>query len=88
MSPTQPSWRAARAKALRGEGDSLEMALGPDGAATYTLEHRDADTFVYAHAVELPDFLETATFELVDGQAQSLTLSAMDGAGLGTLDRT
>ena len=71
-----------------GEGDSLEMALGPDGAATYTVEHRDADTFVYAHAVELPDFLETATFELVDGQAQSLTLSAMDGAGLGTLDRT
>lgn len=65
---------------------TLEMAIGPSGI-TYTLEHWDADTFVYAHSPELPDFVETATFALVDDQAVSLTLSAMDGAGLGTLDR-
>lgn len=65
---------------------TLAMVIGPAGI-TYTLDHWDADVFVYAHSPELPDFPETATFELVDGQAESLTLSAMDGAGLGTLDR-
>ncbi|MGA9277882.1 serine hydrolase [Ilumatobacter sp.] len=65
---------------------TLEMGIGPIGI-TYTLEHHDADTFVYAHSPELPDFVETATFEIVDGRAASLTLSAMDGAGLGTLER-
>jgi CubicO group peptidase (beta-lactamase class C family) len=70
-----------------GEGDTLEMAIGAPGN-TYTLDHWDGDTFVYNHDRELPDFLETAIFELVDGQAVSLTLSAMNGARLGTLDRT
>jgi CubicO group peptidase (beta-lactamase class C family) len=65
---------------------SLEMTIGPSNIA-YTLEHWDADTFIYAHSPELPDFLETATFELVDDRAVSLTLSAMNGAGLGTLER-
>jgi hypothetical protein len=62
------------------------MTIGPSNIA-YTLEHWDADTFIYAHSPELPDFLETATFELVDDRAVSLTLSAMNGAGLGTLER-
>ena len=68
-----------------GDG-TLQMAIGPAGI-TYSLEHWEGDTFVYAHAPELPDFPETATFELVDGEAASLTLSAMDGAGMGTLER-
>ncbi len=67
------------------EDGTLEMEIGPSDI-TYTLEHRDADTFVYAHSPELPDFVETATFELLDGEAVSLTLSAMNGAGLGLLD--
>lgn len=65
---------------------TLEMEIGPTGI-TYTLDHWDGDTFVYAHAPELPTYLETATFEVVDGQATTLVLTAMDGAGLGTLDR-
>ena len=74
--------------AAGSEPGTLEMTIGPEDL-TYTLDHRDADTFVYQHDRELDEaYIETATFELVDGQAQFLRLSAMDGAGLGTLERT
>lgn len=70
------------------EPGTLEMTIGPQGT-TYTLDHREGDLFVYQHERELDDaYIDTATFELIDGQAQSLTLSAVDGAGLGTLNRT
>ncbi|MDZ7731808.1 MAG: hypothetical protein U5R31_00695 [Acidimicrobiia bacterium] len=71
-----------------GDDGTLEMAIGPAGT-TYALE--DAATPTPSSTPTAPEASrvprEAATFEVVDGQAVSLTLSAMDGAGLGTLER-
>lgn len=68
-------------------GGGLELVLGPEGVTVYPLEHHDGDEFTYVPAEELPDFLDSATFEVVDGRAMAVTLSSLDGAGLGTLPR-
>ena len=70
-----------------GPDGGLELALGPDGVTVYPLQHHDGDEFTYQAFEELPDYLEAATFDVVDGRATSLTLSSLDGAGLGTLQR-
>ena len=66
----------------------LVMTVGPSSdPVSFPLEHHDADTFSYTHYPELPDFPETVTFDVAGGRAESLQLSAFDGAGLGTLQR-
>ena len=72
---------------VEGE-DGLEALMGPDRTA-FALRHLDANTFTYLDAPELPDFPALAEFA-VDGSgtATSLTLSSLDGSGLGTVTRT
>ena len=68
------------------DGD-LEVVAGP-AAVTYILTHFDANTFTYIHDPELPDFLESAVFEIgPDGIATALTMSGFDVDGLGTFQR-
>lgn len=70
--------------------DGLEALMGPD-ALVVPLRHLDANTFTYLDAPELPDFPATAKFAVdadADGTASTLTLSSLDGSGLGTLTRT
>ncbi len=67
--------------------DGLEALLGPDRVA-FPLRHLDANTFTYLDAPELPDFPALAEFTVDDaGTATSLTLSSLDGSGLGTVAR-
>jgi hypothetical protein len=69
------------------DGD-LAVVAGP-AAVTYVLTHYDANTFTYIHDPELPDFLESAVFEIgPDGTATELTMSGFDFDGLGTFQRT
>ena len=73
---------------VRVGGDGLELVIGPQDRV-YELTHWDGDTFVWFDAPELPMFPATAVFDVTDGnQAATLTLSSLDGAGLGTLTRT
>ncbi|MCD9625306.1 serine hydrolase [Rhabdothermincola salaria] len=70
-----------------GADGGLEVLVGPEGVTVYPLEHFDGDEFTYQAFEELPDYLESATFDVADGRATSVTLSSLDGAGLGTLPR-
>lgn len=73
---------------VRVGGDGLELVIGPQDRV-YALTHWDGDTFVWFDAPELPTFPATAVFDVADGnEAATLTLSSLDGAGLGTLIRT
>ena len=66
----------------------LEMIAGPaDNPVTFPLEHYDGNTFVYLHYPETPEYPELVIFEVADGTAESVELTAFDGAGLGTLQR-
>jgi CubicO group peptidase (beta-lactamase class C family) len=68
------------------DGD-LAVVAGP-AAVTYVLTHYDANTVTYIHDPELPDFLESAVFEIgPDGTATELTMSGFDVDGLGTFQR-
>ena len=66
----------------------LVLLLGPE-EMVFPLEHADADTFVYLDAPELPDYPALAEFTFAgDPSAVAVNLSSLDGAGLGTLERT
>jgi CubicO group peptidase (beta-lactamase class C family) len=68
------------------DGD-LAVVGGP-AAVTYVLTHYNANTFTYIHDPELPNFLESAVFEIgPDGIATELTMSGFDVDGLGTFQR-
>lgn len=68
------------------DGD-LAVVAGP-AAITYILERYDANTFTYIHDAELPNFPESAIFEVgPDGIATELTMSGFDVDGLGTFQR-
>ena len=68
--------------------DGLAVLLGPD-RMPFPLRHLDGDTFIYLDAPELPDFPALAEFVVDEsGRATSLTLSSLDGSGLGTVTRT
>lgn len=65
----------------------LTVVMGP-AQVEFPLTHMDANVFTMIDAPELPDFISTATFEVEDtGVAGSLTLSAFDEFGFGTLTR-
>ena len=65
----------------------LEIVEGPK-KMRFTLEHLDADTFIYKHAPELPDYPAFVKFAVGPaGVATTLNDSAFDGAGQGTLTR-
>lgn len=71
-----------------GDADGLAVLLGPDRMA-FPLRHLDGDTFTYLDAPELPDYPALAEFSVdADGRAVSVTLSSLDGSGLGTVTRT
>jgi len=70
-----------------GEG-GLTLTLGPDGAKTYPLTHFDRDLFTIVLSPELPELKSAVRFSIgAGGQAESVTIEEMDGAGLGTLGR-
>ncbi|MBN9021571.1 MAG: serine hydrolase, partial [Rhizobiales bacterium] len=65
----------------------LVLALGPDGARTYPLEHFDRDTFTYVFSPEVPDVRSSAVFAIGPGQkAETLVLDDF-AAGDATLPR-
>lgn len=73
---------------IRAGEEGLELVVGPD-TLVFPLDHWDGDTFVYADAPELPDFLSTVDFAFDESdEATGVSISAFDGAGQGTLVRT
>ncbi len=65
----------------------LEIVEGPHDMR-FTLEHLDGDTFIYKHYPETPDYPEIVKFGVgPNGVATTLTDSAFDAAGQGTLTR-
>jgi CubicO group peptidase (beta-lactamase class C family) len=65
----------------------LEIVEGPNHMR-FTLEHLDADTFVYRHDPELPDYPAIVRFTVgSSGVATALTDSAFNATGQGTLAR-
>lgn len=65
----------------------LDIVEGPNHMR-FTLEHLDADTFIYAHDPEVPDYPVIVRFMVgPDGVATTLTDSAFDATGQGTLAR-
>lgn len=70
-----------------GRDGVLTVVMGP-AQVEFPLTHFDANVFTMIDAAELPDFKTTATFEIEGtGVAGSLTLSAFDEFGFGTLTR-
>ena len=66
------------------KGGGLVLIEGP-ARVRYRLKPWRKDTFVYAHAPELPDFLSTVTFTGTADRATSMDVSAFDEVGWGTL---
>jgi CubicO group peptidase (beta-lactamase class C family) len=72
--------------------DGLQIVMGP-ARLTFPLTHRDGDVFTYVPYPELPDIAAAITFAGDDGgvdgggRAAQLTVSDLDGTGLGTLTR-
>ena len=65
----------------------LEIIEGPN-RVRFTLEHLDADTFIYGHDPELPDYPAVVKFTVgSNGVATALTDSAFNATGQGTLER-
>lgn len=70
-------------------GDTLSVALGPDGDYTFELEHWDGDTFAFVPTGEnAPEgSRSSAAFTLGGSGGDELTLAFFDGNGLGTWTR-
>src|SRR5262249_7836484 len=65
----------------------LQLVMGP-AKATYPLTHWDADTFTYTPSPEFPRIRASMTFDVdADGKATTLDVGALDGSGLGQLNR-
>ncbi len=74
------------AEVVRRDGN-LTVVMGP-AQIEFALTHLDGSVFTLVDAPELPDFVSTATFEIgADGSATSITLSAFDEFGFGTMTR-
>ena len=73
---------------VRAGDGGLAIVEGP-GKVTYPLTHFDGDSFTYAQAPELPDYLSKVTFTIgPDGTATAIDVSAWDELGWGSLTRT
>ncbi|MBN9019856.1 MAG: serine hydrolase [Rhizobiales bacterium] len=71
------------------EGDSLVLALGPEGKRRFALTPFTRDTFLMYSAAEMPTFRSTVTFAIgPDGKAETVRVESLDDLGLGTLKRT
>ncbi|TSJ62243.1 serine hydrolase [Starkeya sp. 3C] len=68
--------------------DGLELRLGPEGKARFTLTHFNRDVFTYTPTPELPDMPVGVSFALgPDGRAEAVTIEDLNGFGMGTLER-
>ncbi len=66
----------------------LELVVGPE-ARRFPLTHWSGDRWIYVHDPELPEFRATVDFTFSgESEAAAVTISAFNGAGLGTLART
>jgi hypothetical protein len=69
-------------------GGVLTLALGPNGAMRFPLQHFDRDLFLYFPSEEMPDTPAALRFAVgPDGRATALTAESLDENGLGTLPR-
>ena len=69
-------------------GGGLVLAIGPEGARSFTLTHFDRDLFVYCPYDETPDLPVAATFAIgPDQRATHLTLDDLNDHGQGVLAR-
>jgi len=69
-------------------GGGLVLAVGPDGARSFTLTHFDRDVFAYRPYDETPDLPVAATFAIgPDQRATHLTLDDLNDHGQGVLAR-
>jgi hypothetical protein len=65
----------------------LQLVMGP-AKVTYPLTHWDGDTFTYIPSPELPRLRSIVRFTAgPDGKATALDVGAIDGSGLGQLNR-
>ncbi|BCH27494.1 serine hydrolase [Mesorhizobium sp. L-8-3] len=73
---------------VSGEGNSLVLKVGPDGARSYSLQHFDRDIFLTFPDAEMPDRPSGVSFAIgPDGKASAMTIEFLDENNLGVLRR-
>ena len=74
---------------VSGDSGVLTLTIGPDGKRSYPMRHYDRDLFLIFPDSETPDRPYPVRFAIgPDGKAARVTIDPLNGAGLGTLDRT
>ena len=70
------------------DGNSLQLKLGPNGAASFPLRHFNRDLFLYTPSAETPDLPSAVTFDVgAGGKATQVTIEDLNAFGLGVLTR-
>ncbi len=74
---------------VKADGDTLTLAVGPEGKTVYPMTHFDRDLFLIFPDPEMADTPSPVTFAIgPDGKATSITIENLNGNGLGVLART
>jgi hypothetical protein len=73
---------------VTAEGETLTLAVGPQGNTVYPMTHFDRDLFLIYPDPEMADTPSPVTFVIgPDGKATVITIDNLNGNGLGVLAR-